>query len=61
MHIEICACASPLVFIFMFGQSLGANDLLCGQSNELVEVKLDVLPPVASVFAVDLGRIARTA
>lgn len=43
------------------GRSLEANDLLSGQSDELVEVKLDVLPPVTSVFAVGLSRITRTA
>lgn len=44
-----------------FGRSLEANDLLSGQSDELVEVKLDVHPPVASVSAVNLSRITRTA
>lgn len=43
------------------GRSLEANDLLSGQSDELVEVKLDVLPPVTSVFAVGLSRITWTA
>lgn len=43
------------------GRSLEANDLLSGQSDELVKVKLDVLPPVTSVFAVGLSRITRTA
>lgn len=38
--------------------SLEANDLVSGQSDELVEVELDVLPPVASVSAVGLSRIA---
>lgn len=31
---------------------------MSGQSDELVEVELDVLPPVASVSAVGLSRIA---
>lgn len=33
--------------------SLEADDLPSGQSDELVEVKLDVLPPVASVLRVN--------
>lgn len=40
--------------------SLEANDLVSGQFNELVEVKADVLPPVASVSAVGVSRIAGT-
>lgn len=40
--------------------SLEANDLLSGQSDELVEVKLDVLSPVAPVLPVDLSRITGT-
>lgn len=45
----------------MFVWSLEANDLLSGQSDELVEVKLDVLPPVASVSAIRLSRVTRAA
>lgn len=41
--------------------SLEADDLLRGQSDELVEVKLDVLSPVASVLPVGLSRITGTA
>lgn len=41
-------------------RSLEANDLLSGQSDELVEVELDVLPPVASVPAVGLSWVTRT-
>jgi len=42
-------------------RSFEVNDLLGGQSDELVEVKLDVFPPVTSVLAVCLSRITRTA
>lgn len=40
---------------------LEANDLLSGHSDDLVEVKLDVLPPVSSVSAVGCSWVARTA
>lgn len=52
--VQTCACMPT------FGLSLEANDLLSGQSDELVKIKLDVLPPVASVPAVGLSRITRT-
>lgn len=54
-HTRACVPSCP------FSPSLEANDLLSGQSDELVEVKLDVLPPVAPVPAVGLSRITRTA
>ena len=43
----------------VFAWLLEANDLLCGQSDELVEVKLDVFPPIAAVPAIDLGGVTR--
>lgn len=54
----VCVSSSPLC---TFGLSLKANDLLSGQPDQLVEVKLDVLPPVSSIFSVCLSRITRTA
>lgn len=50
-----------LAYVHGFDGSLEADDLLGGQSDEFVEVKLDVFPPEASVFAVCLSRITRTA
>lgn len=43
-----------------FRRSLEANDLVSGQFDELVEVKVDVLSPVAPVSAVGLSRVAGT-
>lgn len=54
-HTGACVPSCP------FSRSLEANDLLSGQSDELVEVKLDVLPPVAPVPAVGLSGITRAA
>lgn len=59
-HVCILCISTQTFHCRNFGRSLEANDLLSGQSDELVEVKLDVLPPVASVPAVCLSRITRT-